>query len=130
MGIVDYLSREPNGDPWPESELDERLVVASIEDFHKALDCLNGRLIDTNRKVNVNILEHSGIRNNISHCKDDSSHGCYRNQFVQNQTKLDRSENGQNSRPQIEQNTLNLNKISRSKQSVINSDISKNNSKF
>ena len=23
MSIVDYLSSEPNGDPWPESELDE-----------------------------------------------------------------------------------------------------------
>ena len=69
MGIVDYLSREPNGDPWPESELDERFVVASIEDFHKALDCLNSRLIDTDRIDHVKILEHSGIRNNISHCK-------------------------------------------------------------
>ena len=34
MGIVDYLSREPNGEPWPESEIDERFVVASIENFH------------------------------------------------------------------------------------------------
>ena len=38
MGIVVYLSREPNGEPWPESELDERFVVTSIESFHKALD--------------------------------------------------------------------------------------------
>ena len=100
MSIVDYLSSEPNGDPWPESELDEWFVVTSIEDFHKALGYLNSRLNDTDRKVNVNILKHSGIKNNISHCKDDSSHGCYSNQFVQNQTKLDRNENGQNSRPQ------------------------------
>ena len=44
MGIVDYLSRQPNGEPWPESELDERFVVTSIESFHKALDCLSSRL--------------------------------------------------------------------------------------
>ena len=74
MGIVDYLSREPNGEPWPESEIDERFVVTSIEDFHKALDCLNSRLIDTDRKINENILEYSGTRNDISHCKDNSSH--------------------------------------------------------
>ena len=43
MGIVDYLSREPNGDPWPESELDEKFVATSIECFHKALDCLYTR---------------------------------------------------------------------------------------
>ena len=124
MGIVDYLSREPNGDPWPEFKIDERFVVTSIEDFHKALDCLNSRLNNVDGKVNVNILDHSGVRNNISHCKDDSSHGCYSNQFVQNQTKLDQNENGQNSRPQKEQNEQNtLNKISRTKQSVINSGI-------
>ena len=46
--MVDYLS-------WPESELDEKLVVTSFEDFHKALDSLNSRLKDTHLKVNVNI---------------------------------------------------------------------------
>ena len=46
MGIVDYLSREPNGEPWPESELDEKIVVTSIESFHKVLDCLNSQLND------------------------------------------------------------------------------------
>ena len=116
MGIVDYLVREPNGDPWPESEIDEIFVVTSIENFHKTLDCLNSRLNDTDRKINVNNLEHSGIRINTSHCKDNSSHGCYSNQFVQNLTKLDRNEKLTN-----EQNTLN--KISRTKQSVIDSDI-------
>ena len=65
--MVDYLS-------WPESELDEKFVVTSFEDFHKALDSLNSRLKDKNLKLIVNIVEHSGIRNNISHCKDDSDH--------------------------------------------------------
>ena len=60
--MVDYLS-------WPESELDENLVVTSFEDFHRALDSLNSRLKDTHLKVNVNIVEHSGKRNIISHCK-------------------------------------------------------------
>ena len=123
MGIVDYLSREPNGKPCPESEINERFVVTSIEDFHKALDCLSSRLSDTDRKIDVIILEYSGTRSEISHCKDNSSHGWYGDQFVQNWTKLDRNENGQSSRFQREQNEKNtLNKISRTKQSDKNSD--------
>ena len=39
MGIVDYLSRNPKDEPWPESVLDEKFVFTSIESFHKALDC-------------------------------------------------------------------------------------------
>ena len=35
MGMVDYLSRDPNGEPWPESVLDEKFVVTSIESFLK-----------------------------------------------------------------------------------------------
>ena len=81
-------------------------MVTSIQNFHKALDCLNSRLKDTDRKINVSIVEHSGIRNNISHCKDNSSH-----------SRLQKDQN--------EQNTLN--KISHTKQSVINSDIKKCN---
>ena len=66
MGIVDYLSREPNGEPWPETYLDEKFVVASIECFHKALDCLNSRLNDTPHAIqNDNILEYSGSRNTM-----------------------------------------------------------------
>ena len=123
MGIVDYLSREPNGDPWPESELDERFVVTSIENFHKALECLSSRFIDTDQNIDVNILELSGIKSEINHCKDNSSHGCYSDRFVQNWTKLDRNENGQSSRFQREQNEKNtLKKISRMKQSDKNSN--------
>ena len=48
MGIVEYLSRDPIGGPWPESELDKKFVVALIDQFHAALDCLNSRLSDTN----------------------------------------------------------------------------------
>ena len=36
MGIVDYLSRDPYNDSWPESELDEKFVVATINSFHEA----------------------------------------------------------------------------------------------
>ena len=46
MGIVDYLSRDPNGEPWPESVLAEKIVVTSIESFHKVLEYLNSRLSD------------------------------------------------------------------------------------
>ena len=112
MGIVDYLSREPNGEPWPESELDERFLVTSIESFHKALDCLSSRLSETDQNIDINILEHSGIKREINHCKDSSSHGCYGDQFFQNWTKLDRNKNGQSSRFQREQNEKKtLNKI-------------------
>ena len=104
MGIVDYLSREHNGEAWPDSELDERFVVASIENFHKdkLLDNLNSRLIDTDPKFNVKFVEHSGIRNNISHCKDNSTHGCYGNQFVQ---KLDKA------KPERKRSKLTFSKI-------------------
>ena len=47
MGIVDYLSRDPFNDPWPESELDEKFVVATINSFHEAFDCWNSRLKET-----------------------------------------------------------------------------------
>ena len=36
MAIVEYLMRDPYNDPWPESELDERFVVATINSFHEA----------------------------------------------------------------------------------------------
>ena len=132
MGIVDYLSREPNGKPWLESKLDEIFVVTSIQSFHKALDCLSSRLGETNQNIDINVLEHSGLKREINHCKDSSSHGCYGNQFVQNWTKLDRNKNGQSSRFQKEQSQKNtLFKIARKKQSVENSEFIKSlNGKF
>ena len=97
MGIVDYLSRDPIGEPWLESELDEKFVVASIDQFHAALDCLNSRLVDTNNFIsNENILEHSDRRSTLDKISNTSSPGCYSNLFVQNQTELDRNENDQN----------------------------------
>ena len=122
MSIVDYLSREPNGEPWPESELDERFVVTSIESFHKALDCLSSRFSEINQNSAINILEHSRITRETNYCKNSSSRGCYDNQFVQNWTKLDRNENGQNSSFQTDQNQKNtkntLDKLAREKQLV------------
>ena len=44
MGIVDFLSRQLQRDPWPESELDKKFVVIAIDPFHKALDCMSSRL--------------------------------------------------------------------------------------
>ena len=97
------------GEPWPESELDEKFVVASIDQFHAALDCLNSRLVDTNSFIsNENILEHSDRRSTLDKISNTSSPGCYSNLFVQNPTELDRNENGQNSRLcNFDQNTLN-----------------------
>ena len=63
IGIVDYLSREPTGEPWPETKLDEKFVVTSIECFHRALDCLYSRLNDTDAtKESENVLEYSQNR--------------------------------------------------------------------
>ena len=77
MGIVDYLSRDPFNDPWPESELDEKFVVATINSFHEAFDCRNSRLKETGSlNRNENVLECS--RRNAK--KQSSSNGCYSNQ--------------------------------------------------
>ena len=118
MGIVDYMSREPNGEPWPETYLDEKFVVASIKYFHKALDCLSSRLNDTiNTNQNENILEHSGLRDTLDELNDTSSHGCYSNRSVQKRTRLVRNEKGPNSSlSNCEPNTLS--RRSHCKQSV------------
>ena len=79
MGIVDYLSRDPKVEPWPESMLDEKFVVISIESFHKALDCLHSRLSYHDRlDRNENVLENSGIDQNVSN-QNTSSNSCYGN---------------------------------------------------
>ena len=98
MGIVDYLSRDPKGEPWPESVLDEKFVVTSIESFHKALDCLHSRLSDHDRlDRNENVLEYSGIDQNVSN-QSTSSNSCYGNQNGLKRTKHDRNENKTSSR--------------------------------
>ena len=92
MGIVDYLSRNPKGEPWPESVLDEKFVVPSIESFHKALDCLHSRLSDHDRlDRNENFLEYSRIDQNVSN-QNMSSNSCYGNQNGLKWTRHDRSE--------------------------------------
>ena len=89
MGIVDYLSRDPFNDPWPESELDEKFVVATKNSFLEAFDCRNSRLKETGSlNRNKNVLEYS--RRNAK--KQSSSNGCYSNQNGQKRTKLDRNE--------------------------------------
>ena len=118
MGILDYMSREPNGEPWLETYLDGNFVVASIECFHKALNCLSSRLNVTAKEIqDENILEHSGLRDTLNELKDKSSHSCYSNRSVQKRIRLDRNENGLNSSlSKFEQN--NLCKISPCKWSV------------
>ena len=98
MGIVDYLSRNPKGEPWPESVLDEKFVVTSIESFHKALDCLNSQLSDHDRlDRNENVLEYSRIDQNVSN-QNTSSTRCYGNQNGPKRTKHDRNERNEGSR--------------------------------
>ena len=88
MGIVGYLSRDPNGEPWPESVLDEKFVVTSIESFHKALDCRFSDHYVLDR--NENVLESSGIDQNVSN-QNTSSTSCYGKQNGQKRTKHDRN---------------------------------------
>ena len=98
MGIVDYLCRDPKGEPWPESVLDEKFVVTSIESFHKALDCLYSRLSDHDRlDRNENVLEHSRTDQNVSN-QNMSSNSCYGNQNGLKWTTHDRNEKKTNSR--------------------------------
>ena len=98
MGIVDYLSRDPNGEPWPESELDEKFVVSSIESYHKALDCLHSRLSDhKGLDWNENVLEYSVNDQSVSK-QNTSSNSCYGNQNGQNRTGHDRNESKTSSR--------------------------------
>ena len=95
MGIVDYLSRNPCNDAWPESELDKKFVVATINLFHEALYCMSSRLegiglLDRNE----NVLEVS--RRNVP--KQSLLIGCYGTQNGQKRTELDRNERKQLSR--------------------------------
>ena len=102
MGIVDYLSRDLFNDPWPETDLDEYFVVATINSFHEALDCMNSRLEgigSLNR--NENVVEYS--RRNAA--KQSSTNGCHDNQNGQKRTRLDRNERKQFSRLPKQLNT-------------------------
>ena len=97
MGIVDYLSREPNGEPSPESEPDKKFVVTSNENFHRALYSLNIQLLDMAEPVRSEyILEHSGRNTGGDDKVNTSSHGCYSNQICSKQMRLDQNENSHN----------------------------------
>ena len=109
MGIVDYLSREPTGEPWPETKLDEKFVVTSIECFHRALDCLYSRLNATDATIqNEIVLEHSQKQKREDKLSK-SRHGCHSNKTVKNRTKLDWNENYCNSNFLPMNNALNQN---------------------
>ena len=98
MGIVDYLSRDPKGEPWPESVLNKKFVVTSIESFHKTLGCLHSRLSDHDRlHRNENVLEYSRIDQNVSN-QNMSSNSCYGNQNGLKWKRHDRNERKTNSR--------------------------------
>ena len=111
MGIVDYLSQEQTGEPWPESILDEKFVVTSIECFHMALDCLYSRLSDTNSpNQNEKFLEHSQQQKVTSEVTK-YRHGCYSNLKFQKRTKLDRNKNGFGSQFSTVNNALKRNTL-------------------
>ena len=87
------------GEPWPETELDEKVVETSIDIFHKALFCLKNRLLDMAEPVrNEYILEHSSSNTGGDDKANTSSYCCYSNQIGSKRTTIDRNENGQNSR--------------------------------
>ena len=82
MGIIDYLSREPNGKPWPESKLDRKFVVTSNGNFHKALYCLNSRLNYTKEhNQSENILEYFCRNTGCNDTASTSSYGSNGNQI-------------------------------------------------
>ena len=92
MRIVDYLSREPNGDPWLESELNENLVVTAIESFRSVLDCKSSRLNEkSSLNRNESVLEYSRCCN-PPELQNTSSLGCYSNQNTFKWTRLNWSE--------------------------------------
>ena len=102
MDIVDYLSRDPFNDPWSGSELDKNFVVATINSFHEALDCMNSRLKETGSlDRNENVLECS--KGNEK--KQSSSNDCYSNQNGPKRTNLDQNEKKQFPRLQNMLNT-------------------------
>ena len=109
MGIVDYLSREPTGEPWLETKLDEKIVVTSIECFHRAFDCLYSRLNATDSiNLNEKLLEHSQKQKREDKLLK-SRHGCHSNKTVKNRTKLDRNDNDSDSNFLPIKNSLNQN---------------------
>ena len=73
MGIVDYLSRKPNGEPWPETASDKNFVAISIGNFYKALYCLSSRLNNTGGSTGKIFLEHSEAKTDLSQKNDMSS---------------------------------------------------------
>ena len=84
MGIIDYLLRDPFNDPWPESELDKKLVVATINSFPEALYCMSSRIEGIGSlDWNENVLECS--RRNVA--KQSSINGCHDNQNGQKRKK-------------------------------------------
>ena len=98
MGIVDYFSRDSNGEPWPESELEEKFVVTSIESFHEALDCLHSRLSDHDGlDRNKNVLKYSVNDQSVSK-QNTSSNRCYGNHNGQKRSGRDRNESETSSR--------------------------------
>ena len=102
MEIVDYSSRDLYNDPWPESEIDEKFAVTTINSFHKALEGMSSRLENTeqlNRKECF--LECS--RRNVA--KQSSLSGCYGNQNGQKRAKLNRNDTNQLSRPSKQLNS-------------------------
>ena len=92
MDIVDYLSRDPNGEPWPESELDEKFVATSMEKFHRALDSLHSRLSDHDGlDRNENVLEYSVNEQSVSK-QYTSSNSCSGKKNGQKRIGNDRNE--------------------------------------
>ena len=94
MGMFDYLSREPNGEPFPEYELDEKFVETSIEKLYKALYCWNSRLNSTNEhNQKEDILERFVANTGCKNIMNRSSYGCHSKQIGSKRTGLDRNKN-------------------------------------
>ena len=51
MGLTDYLSRNATGKPEPESNYDEKFVVASISNFFGACNNIRSKILAHEKKA-------------------------------------------------------------------------------
>ena len=97
MGITDYLSRDASGTPEPESNYDEKFVVASISNFFKACDSIRsfnrplncGRVGCRKQKQPPSQANYIGLNRAAPNIK--SNHNCPTNLVQVNHSKTSKA---------------------------------------
>ena len=104
MGILQYLSRNPSGEPWEETDHDKKRweVCKRVNSgLNEALVCIGSRLnehIELDR--NKDRFEHKPKK-----MRQIDESGCHYHRLVQNRTKFDMNENG-NARNKTRRNQI------------------------